>query len=383
MYFQNPDRLWFKKNLSHFLRGQRGMRKYEYLFDQFYQNEIVKVLLPVYPKSNLLFYPLVFLRLIKFILWCLINNLDIRKFKLKFRYSEIGNNEKIFIFFHDNLANYPTLCSKTNYLNALAKTKAHFFIHMSHFLYNVREGANNLALIKNFTLISENKLEIHSSLFKKFFKGISTSLLPFAIEQRFQKLENVEKKNFAVATGAIPPDIDDEDFYQVYGHRNLQNQRQSILHSKDMLKEVDILINKFNFKKLNIFEIILQNLKKIFESNENTYQSLDIVHVYNQYDVVICTHETIGVVGIGILEGICCGLCPLTENRLLLEELGLVEGMNFIEYDGSISDLKAKIHLLKKNRDLLNEIKNNNFELRKRFHADSIYKKFNDIISQR
>ena len=53
--------------------------------------------------------------------------------------------------------------------------------------------------------------------------------------------------------------------------------------------------------------------------------------------------EILGVPGIGFVEGMACGGAYLGQRLGYYEDYGMVEGVHYIGYDGTLDDLKSKI----------------------------------------
>lgn len=62
----------------------------------------------------------------------------------------------------------------------------------------------------------------------------------------------------------------------------------------------------------------------------------------------IVGEERYGIPGIGFVEGMACGCAYIGLNNGLYDQYGLQEGVHYIGYDGTLSDLKAKIEYWQK-----------------------------------
>ena len=207
--------------------------------------------------------------------------------------------------------------------------------------------------------------------------------MPFCIQDRFVNF-NRKRDNFAIATGAIPMPVDDEDFFNFFKSYDLQKQRTYIYENRSLLK--NIFVNFSVYKNdppkkstfIKIFNLILSKLKY---KDKRGYYNVDIVDLYNSYNIIVCPNEIIGVVGIGLIEGIACGMCPIVENDLLLEQYGFKDGINYISYNGSISDLNDKLDFIKNNVELRNDIIKNNAKQIYRFYSKNILNDFIGILN--
>ena len=68
-----------------------------------------------------------------------------------------------------------------------------------------------------------------------------------------------------------------------------------------------------------------------------------MVDKFNDFKMCLVGEEILGVPGIGFVEGMCCGCAYIGQKMGYYEDLGMQEGVHYIGYDGSLSDLKAKI----------------------------------------
>lgn len=379
---QNPDRLWFKRNISNWVKGQNGMRKYEYILDYMLSKEQpVTVILPVFQNGRFRSFLARYVRIFKFFIWCFINRLRISSFSICTKYDQLDSSAVLLMFFHDNLAHLPPACQGNAYELALGRLKSRVLVHMSHFVYNCRVGAKRLNLIPHSRLLFENDIrrsQLFRLLFKNFYK--QTEVLPFVVDDRFVP-QTKELSGFAVATGAIPPAVNDPDFIGVFGHDELQFQRKKIFNSGIDRTLLAIFFNIHSRKESKwilkcYLDIVISYL---FECKKTTYYSQSIVDLYNSYEVAVISHEVIPVIGIGIFEAMACGLCILTENGELLEDHGLVMGKHFLTYNGSIKDLQAVLEEIKEDEILVNSIKVNNANL-KFFRKQQVIERLEEII---
>ncbi len=389
IYLQNPDRLWYKKNISSFLKRNSGMKKYEYILDCLLSKEVVNVILPVYMKYDF-FYT--FIRKFKFYIWCKINNLDFSKFNIVYKYNKLTVNDQVFLFYSDNVSRIPIYNEREKYLKEFRDAVCSFVLHFSHFSYNIETGLSNLNFIvkkKTFKYVFENDL-LKSKLFHEKFlpilSGCNNYILPFSVEQRFSNL-NLFRPNFGLASGAIPFPVFDKFLYDTYQSSDLQYQRRYILDNFPDVYKNYLHVNFSVYKEPNnshsLFSNLIFCLKNLFiKPSSDSYYSIDIVKLYNSYKVIVCPNEIINVVGIGLIEGICCGMCPLIENDNLLEDYGLIEDINFITYDGSVNDLIDKLKFLHSNEHVINKITNNNKYLATNFYKNSVFNKFMEIIDE-
>ena len=82
IHFQNPDRQWFKKTISQWVRGKMAMNKYEYLLDHYLVNGKINVVRPVTAKNGLVLLLKICVRYGRFVVWLAINRLSFSAFNI-------------------------------------------------------------------------------------------------------------------------------------------------------------------------------------------------------------------------------------------------------------------------------------------------------------
>lgn len=348
LIFQNPDRQWYFKTISHWIRGKNPTGKYTYILEESLVEETVSILLSSNKNGPLItrqFYR--FLRFLRFYLWLKINNLPLKKFKLFFDCSSFTSQDIVFSFAHDNLAKIPVDCDEDAYLNDLKNSKANFLIHLSHYVYSIETLSKRAKSLNKIFFIAEANLQKHSSFFKKFFSWYSEEffVLPFCPQKRFVDLEG-ERSKLALAIGAITFEINEQAFIEHFHTNILQPSRELILKNKKEFRDLDVIINKlpsrFEHKGAlsHISSRFINHLKSMVKGNEEKrYYSLDIVELYNSYKYFLCPPELGELPGIGMSEGMASGSIFITERSAFLEDYGMVAGRDYLEYDGTLEGL--------------------------------------------
>jgi glycosyltransferase involved in cell wall biosynthesis len=96
----------------------------------------------------------------------------------------------------------------------------------------------------------------------------------------------------------------------------------------------------------------------------------------------ICPEEITDLPGIGFVEGMACGCLYFGKLSAIYTDLGLIDGENYVAYDGTIEDLLLKIKFYKKNLEQSTRIAENgkNFVINK-FNQENIRRTFyNDLL---
>ena len=142
------------------------------------------------------------------------------------------------------------------------------------------------------------------------------------------------------------------DFVEHYGNNIYQPLRKMIYDNEQFLKgQVDSFISNFQEvprKMIKANDLLAVKLWKkcynfFFNGKQKKYFSFDMVEKYNEYKMFICPEDAIGQYGIGVIEGMACGCAMIGWNYGVYEDIGLKNGVSYISYDGTVTDLKKKI----------------------------------------
>ena len=215
---------------------------------------------------------------------------------------------------------------------------------------------------------NEADLRKNGEVFRRYNGNLNQPILviPFVFQERFQKKRNFEdRENKAIAVGTIASREDDE-FLAVYGDPCMQPIRKILLQkSAEMAAYYDCVSSEYGEgNKRKIYRIEDNLLKKIYYTlwnlghvgQQKSYFSFDMVEKFNQYKMAICGEEIIGVPGIGFVEGMACGCAYIGCRNYDYAAYGMVEGVHYIGYDGTVEDLKEKIEYYQQHGDELERI---------------------------
>jgi glycosyltransferase involved in cell wall biosynthesis len=374
IFFQNPDRQWYKKTISQWVRGARAMNKYEYILDNHLDKGIVNVILPVTGKNKIQKLLNIFLRFFRFYVWIKINGLNYKSFNIAYSYAELNDKDLVFVFFHDNFAKTPCCCEKKRYKKDIRLARCKFLVHLNHYVYNISDGSDLCSQVNNIEFIAETNLYKHSSFFKKYFSWFDkpVKVLPFCVSDRFQYLSGEERIPKAIATGAVTFKIDDNDFINFFGTDILQPERKYLLENAGNNNHIHLSISEFkNFKNHGLIKTLILNFmnylyafvhrKSSFDTKP--FYSLDLPKFYNQFEFVVCPAEIIGLPGIGAFEAMASGAILISNDNDLYSDYGLKENLNYISYNGTIDDLVYKIKSLLNDEDQIEILRKNSLQI--------------------
>ena len=402
----NPHTLWYKKTLGSVITGTRSVDKYEPLFNYLYDTS-GKVYVFLDNSSFTKFSNRFILAvLFNFFIWLIINRLSLFKFKVIINADNLNRDDILFTFIYENFTN-ETGEFKVNrkIINRrFEKMNCVKVVHLSHYGYNSKIGSTNCREIGVDYFVAESNLFRNSSFFRNFFSWYKKDVivLPFVPSERFtvKKMFNA-RKNIAVATGTLTSPIRDPDFFDFFQTDILQPIRSRIYENREFLKnQVDCKISKVNLsdiKKSGSFEYIYLKIEGFvrllyfmlksrdfkYYSKDRDYFKSDIVETYNDYKMFVNPEEIIGLPGIGFVEGMACGAAYIGIRDRMYDEIGLLDKIHYIGYNGTFTDLKVKIEYYQCNPKELEKIAQNGNEfVRNKLNKEYVYKKFiNDITN--
>ena len=353
----NPHRIWFLRTVRAYLEGYKGIGKYDYIFNYIYNsNKHIYILKDRNFKSNI-FKTLRFFNSYKleFKLWCLFNKLDYDKFIFVDDLKSFTKDDSLFLFYHGvfNTSNFELI-------NDFKQAKLTKIVHMSHYAYNISSGSEALKESDIDVFLYEsnlNKIQFFQYYFS-WFKGES-QILPFIPSERFKDLKPFKDRlNFCLASGTIA-EVDEIDFVSFFKTKYIQPFRKVIYEKRPFIKNyiysiIDPISNEaYN---TNIFEAIKYDMKSvliIFKKtfglkvrefyNHRSYYKLDIVSLFNDYKFSVIPEEIIGTPGISFVESMSCGNLYFGVANHFYEDIGLINGIHYVSYDGSLEDLIVKI----------------------------------------
>ena len=260
-------------------------------------------------------------------------------------------------------------------------------VSLLHFFGEEKE-AQLLRSVNPDILFSEAYLNKYSKMFQKNFSWYQGDyiLIPFKYQSRFQcKKEFAQRKTRAVAMGTVTKQ-ETEEFVAVYGTVCYQPLRGQIYENQEKLSDIiDCYISPFHEKDTNIpvdanvFQRIYKKIKNLYAGQQKNYFSFDMVEKYNDYKMAICPEDAQGMPGIGFVEAMACGCAYIGLDYGAYRDLGLVEGIHFVGYDGSLSDLRQKIeyYMKEEHQEALAEIAANGMVYaREHFSEETVAENF-------
>lgn len=392
--FYNPHtNIWFKKPVYFFLTKRKSVNKYEYLLDYIIEHKIEFSFLVdgrdfSFGKK---YFNSILLAKLEIYLWSLLNNINPFKIKILSKITCLKKDDVFFIFLYGSLmssgATKKEKKNKENLIEDLKSTKALKVGHLTHYMYDAKIAGINSKEAGIDIFIAENNLKKNSQFFNKYFRWYNKEVyvLPFVAQKRFQNYKQFSTRlNMAVATGTLAFPIKNIEFIEFFKTSDIHPMRRLIYENRNSLQSTikSYIFEMGESKKSKNFKISVINrfsnfIFSHFQNKQTNYFAFDIVQLYNSYSMFIVPEEINGLPGIGFIEGLMCGCVLIGKKNEYYEDLGFIDGVNFISYDGTLNDLVNKIKFYQKNSNLLENIANNSYEFVKyNFNENNVASNF-------
>jgi hypothetical protein len=384
----NPHALWFKENLSCFFAKTKSIKKYDFIFDNLYNSE-EKVYVYLDGTFSSPLFNNVLKRInspiIEFYSWVLLNKLNPFRFEIIKDLSSLSKNDVVFSFLYSSFIYNNQKLNNAELIYNLSCCDAIKVVHLSHYGYDIQLASELTYKAKIDFFISENNLKSNSLFFKRFFEWYLNDVItiPFVPQKRFKKYRSFDSRiNKVLSTGTNTQRMTDNNFIDFFGSDILQPMRNVIIQNSNSLSgQIDSLINNLQvsleLENSNRNSRIFSSVKFLFVDffriyklvysyfqsgdiinikNDSNYYKIDIVEKYNSYKMFIVPEEIIDLPGIGFIEGMMCGSVFIGLEDRMYTDIGLIPGIHYISYDGSLLDLEKKIDFYQNNPEELNLI---------------------------
>lgn len=364
------------KTMSKYVFHQSIAIKHKYLLDYLLDNPDYEVCTYLNNSAfslatNLNPILMKFLNLFRFIEYKVVlkkNGINRKKIKLLKHINDIKKDDIVIA--------YRVTSSALKDLEGINAFKA---VSMIHF-WGKKDESSRMQEINPDVLYNEVDLAKHCEIFKRIYSWYKKDFIvhPFVYAPRFQRIKPFsERECKAFATGTITYK-NDPDFLEVYGDPCDQPARKQIKDNAEALKDLiyctssDYSENAKQVKPKhnNVITRFYKKLHyKMFESQQKSYYSFDMVESFNNYKMCIVGEEILGIPGIGFVEGMACGCAYIGQTTGYYEDYGMQEGVHYIGYNGTLEDLKAKITYYQQPEHLeeLERIANTGYEFAQKY----------------
>lgn len=275
-------------------------------------------------------------------------------------------------------------CSLTD----MHSIKAFKAISMIHF-HGEKSDSESIRKANPDILFNECNLSCTSEIFRRYYSWYKKDFIvhPFVAASRFINSKPFGKRqNKCFSTGTITYKVHSE-FLEVYGDSCDQPTRKQIMDNAEDIKDFCDCFNSdyledANLKKYLPSDNFFKHYYKVWYNlthagHQKKYFSFNMVEKFNDYKMCLIGEEILGVPGIGFVEGMACGCAYIGQKERYYEDLGMIEGVHYIGYDGSLEDLKAKISYYQQpeHQEELERIANAGYEFAKNhFKGDIVAK---------
>lgn len=350
--------VWFKNPTERILSNTKWPNKYEGFFDYLLEsnNEIYLSVGLLYGKGVKGIYQLA-LDASRLIIWCLFNRLNPRKVKLVFTKNQLKDKDVILFMHYGAFTHEQQMLASTGGALASELSDIHIFkvVHMTHYAYNIKIGAQNIKILKPDLCLAENNLLKNSTFFNKFYGSIINDFyqLPYTPSARFSRKKKFgERTNKLVVTGSITYKMTDKDFIDYFQQDELQPMRRIIYQNGNKHpSQIESLIFDLNSTR----ELAMEDGSKD-DPLVTGYYKRNIVEIYNDFTMFTVPEEICDLPAIGFVEGMACGAAFFGLDSPMYRDLGMTPGEHYVAYDGSLEDLVLKISYYQEHLDELQVI---------------------------
>lgn len=382
---------FFVTDFSRLITKKKAIDKHRFLLDYLIRNNI-EVVDYISPRGSMLpgkiLKKLSKIRLVglleaKFVFRR--NGIDPQKITCVFSNDEIRSDDVAVFYSHNfdrekDIINLPCMYKIADHI--------HFYGQKECSIYLKNQNVSNY--------ICEINLEKHCKLFQQQFDWFDGNFIlrKFAYQNRFIISKRFsERKCRAFAIGTLTY-YDGPEFVECYGTNVYQPMRKMIYDNVDYLSDqVDSYISDYNevaLKNVDPNEFFISALSKKFfnfinSGRQKNYFSFDIVEKYNEYKMFVCPEDALGFYGIGAIEGMACGCAMIGWNYGAYEDIGLVSGVHYISYDGTLEGLKKTVEFWQKdeNQAKLEEIAINGYNyIKDRFSQENVAREYLESLTK-
>jgi hypothetical protein len=235
---------------------------------------------------------------------------------------------------------------------AIARLAVHKVVHLTHYVYCAQIGANNLATVEPDLLVAECNLAANERFFQLHFGKIKAPFLslPFTAAARFKARRPMsDRVNKMVVTGSITYKMLDPAFVEFFQTQELQPMRRKLFEAATRYtSEMDCLVSDLDATRMTSRPSSLRRAWALVrrltgERAQTDYYRRDIVETYNTYAMFAVPEEVCGLPAIGFVEGMACGSAYVGLDVPMYRDLGMLPGVHYIAYDGSIDDLMSQV----------------------------------------
>ena len=245
-------------------------------------------------------------------------------------------------------------------------------LYMSHYFTKTGVYSNHIKSTGVFCATAE--ADLSTSLFFNHYYSFMKNvyILPFALRKRYvQTVDFHSRKAKCLAIGTTHDlKVDDytRDYCLFFKTTNYHKMRRLIYENKEALAEtMDSYIYPYEDMQIpnsRFYQkwLIYKYWYKLFHMEQIRYFQFDIIQKYNEYMMFVSPEEDVGLPSVNFIEGMACGCAFLGVNHHMYSDIGLVNGVHFITYDGTLKGLQKMICHYQSHLDQLEAIARNGYD---------------------
>jgi glycosyltransferase involved in cell wall biosynthesis len=359
--------IWFRNTVGMVLKRKPLPNKYAPFLDYLMQSGVEVSFTSLFRDSTLKGWLRWIFDGFELLLWCILHKFSRQSIRLIFTKKSLSDQDVIFFMHYGNFAfETENFAAKGMSLaQQLIDLKILKVVHLTHYAYSPLGGAKNLANLRADLLIAENNLATNSKFYNKYFGDLSSKFLclPYTPAPRFQNLKSFDRRtNKLVVTGSITYKMKSKEFIEFFGVDELQPMRRKLYEQSNSYREqMDCLISDLDAsrqkKASKTHAFFISAAQRIFAKQaQQDYYKKDIVDIYNSYTMFAVPEEICDLPAIGFVEGMACGAAYLGLSNPMYLDIGLIPGVHYIAYDGTVDDLMRKVEYYQKHSDELRRI---------------------------
>ena len=355
--------------LFYFLTRRRASKKHGYLLKYLLDNQIR---IGVYLDGKTSSYhriSQVLPQRVEFYLWCIVNRVSPLKFEIIESSKDTTRDDVLFSYFIGS--------DKDDEFYKGFKGLRLF--HATHYMTCDKQYFyKKLSDVNPDYFVAEANLSKNNPFFSKIFDFYTKDVLvlPFVAQDRFKNIIDFKQRNNkALAVGSLAKS-NESDYKERFGTVYFSFARQMIYENMDTLSGV---VDNYIFpydeghraERIQVDDDWLvrnrKRLRHIFVYGaQRQYYKLNMVKLFNSYRMAVTGEEVSGLPVIGFVEAMACGCAYIGVSNRMYEDIGMLPGVHYISYDGSLKDLKEKILYYQDHEDQLRQIASNghNFVLK-------------------
>ncbi len=281
-------------------------------------------------------------------LWCFLNGVNPLRRKIIFSLDGLDpERDVLFGFMATGKTFLDPVLTERSFFKAFSGKKV---LHTTHFYERTARLATTVRATGVRAMIGEANLK-DSPYFSMHFDYIDdVYIVPFVLRKRYVSTSAfISRKNKCVALGTLmlfPSNHQPtKDHYAYFGVNALHPMRKTIA------KNIDSLTNVIDSRMITVEQATVKKRKKwyaalwskIVHPVGQPYHAFDIVETFNAYRMFVASEENIGLPSINSVEGMACGCAYIGLESPMYADLGMISGVHYVGYDGTLDGLVSKI----------------------------------------